>query len=407
MYRNILFINDQPFNPLIGGIERVTDLLAKAFIERGYNVFYLCGKVEDASLLDYDFPVRQDQFPESIYNPSDSNARFYKAYLRENDIQIVINQRGADEFGNFSLLPDNVREADVKIISVLHTAPMSYWYGTKVQIRERSGSTWTAYLKSVAKTCAYPYLVWKWKRIMLGRASKQYTYVLEHSDAFVLLSERFREELEQLTIPADLLKKTRICAIGNPFVNFSEKPSPSGEQKEKMLLYVGRLEYFQKRPRWLLRVWKLLYRQFPDWELRFVGDGPEREVLQNYVKRHGLPRVHFEGAQRDVAPYYKRASFVCLTSTFEGFGMVLIEGMSEGSIPVAFDSFKSVRDIIDNGHNGLLVPPFDKKAYAKSMAELMRDPQRRAGMMEAAREHVKKFDVANIVKQWENLFTTL
>ena len=55
---NILFVNDSPFNPIVGGLERVTDILAKEMKKRGHNVHYLCGKIkpEKQWLLDYEYP---------------------------------------------------------------------------------------------------------------------------------------------------------------------------------------------------------------------------------------------------------------------------------------------------------------------------------------------------------------
>ena len=60
---NILFVNDSPFNPIVGGLERVTDVLAKEMKERGHNVYYLCGKIkpEKQWLLDFEYPCELHQ----------------------------------------------------------------------------------------------------------------------------------------------------------------------------------------------------------------------------------------------------------------------------------------------------------------------------------------------------------
>ena len=47
---NILFVNDIPFNPIGGGLERVTDSLSKELVKRGYTIYYLCDKVRDSKL---------------------------------------------------------------------------------------------------------------------------------------------------------------------------------------------------------------------------------------------------------------------------------------------------------------------------------------------------------------------
>lgn len=59
-----------------------------------------------------------------------------------------------------------------------------------------------------------------------------------------------------------------------------------------------------------------------------------------------------------------------MTSDYEGFGMVLTEGMAFGCVPLAFNSFPSLRDIVDEGRDGFIIPPFDIDAYAEQCAFL-------------------------------------
>ena len=56
----LLFVNNIPFNPIAGGIERVTDVLAKELIKRGHRVYYLCAKIDASGqcLLNYDYPAK-------------------------------------------------------------------------------------------------------------------------------------------------------------------------------------------------------------------------------------------------------------------------------------------------------------------------------------------------------------
>lgn len=65
-------------------------------------------------------------------------------------------------------------------------------------------------------------------------------------------------------------------------------------------------------------------KSLPDWHLDIVGDGPDAAALKELAERLRLSNVSFEGF-RNPAPYYRRASIFCMTSTFEGFGLVLPE----------------------------------------------------------------------------------
>ena len=70
-----------------------------------------------------------------------------------------------------------------------------------------------------------------------------------------------------------------------------------------------------------------------------------KENMQQKVKSYNLKNVFFEGRQSDVAQYYKKASFICLTSNFEGWGMVLTEGMQYGCIPMTFNNYGAAYEI--------------------------------------------------------------
>ena len=88
--------------------------------------------------------------------------------------------------------------------------------------------------------------------------------------------------------------------------------------------------------------------------------------------------------------------------------MVLLEAAAFGCVPVAFDSFAAVRDIIDDGENGALVPAFDLDAYAETLARLMRNDALRERLAKNAQTQIReKFSMDQIVKKWEELFSRL
>lgn len=184
-------------------------------------------------------------------------------------------------------------------------------------------------------------------------------------------------------------------------------PPEDACQKENVLLYVGRLEEKQKKFSRVAAMWKdALADALPDWRLEIVGDGPDRAACEASLA--GVPRVVFHGFQNP-APFYAKAKILVMTSDFEGFGLVLVEAMSAGCVPVVLDSFAAVHDIIDGANgNGVLVPaPFDKKRFAASLAALMRDTPRLAAASAAARATSRNFSIATIVDKWEMLFTAL
>lgn len=96
-----------------------------------------------------------------------------------------------------------------------------------------------------------------------------------------------------------------------------------------------------------------------------------------------------------------------MTSSTEGWGMVLVEAQMFGCIPIAYDSYSSLGDIITDNVNGFKIAPFNKKQYAKRLEWLMENEDERNKMFEECQQSVKRFDVSIIAKQWMELFKNL
>ena len=149
---------------------------------------------------------------------------------------------------------------------------------------------------------------------------------------------------------------------------------------------------------------------FPDWKLIIVGDGVEKRNLVGKVIQLKLNNVVFEGFQNP-SLYYKRASILMLTSEYEGFGLVVVEAMSFGVIPVVYGSYSAVYDIISDGVVGVILP-YNKKGYdtefaTEKMKELMLDADKRNNLAQAAIITSKRYSVESIVDSWNKLFAKL
>ncbi len=92
-----------------------------------------------------------------------------------------------------------------------------------------------------------------------------------------------------------------------------------------------------------------------------------------------------------------------MTSIFEGFPMCLTEAMQFGCVPIAFDSFSAVYDIIKPGETGELVKSFDKKEYVGKLIHLIDDETYRKKLSKNAFQYVKRYDIANILPKWIEL----
>lgn len=394
---NILFVNNVPFNPQYGGIERVTDLLCKCLIQYfQYNVYYLVCEECDQKYYSYDFPA-------PIYNlPYKSNMEEKQRYLSQLvsrlSIDVIINQRG-QSYNIHKMMS----HSGAKVISVLHNQPTAW-------IKHEMSRTLTTDLSSILgiykhslKILFYPLYYYIRKIRFTKFLSSQFIRILEESASVVLLSDKFKPELERI-VKRDL-SNYNIKGIPNP--NTFRRIDTYDNCKDNSILYVGRLSKFEKNPIRLLQIWGKIHAEHQSWKLVFVGEGDAMDDMKKFVKRKRLPRVSFEGSQAEVIDYYKRASFICLTSNFEGWGMVLTEGMQCGCIPFSFNSYGAASDIIDDGVNGCLIKPFDLNEYAARLKELMDNKELRVKMSLAACEKVELFNVNNVALIWDSLIKSV
>lgn len=379
---NIVFAYPTGLNPQKGGVERITDIIAKILLKRGYTIFYLNWKREQDN---YEYPVPVIDLPSSnLEDPN--NLEVYNRFLKENRIDIIINQHGLYE-GTYFL--SQVKVQNVKIISVLHSDPFGYYnhfFADLMTLRDSS-------IKEKVKRVARFFLYRKVKKIIHRSLVNHYTFIQEHPQYVCLLSESYKERLEEYCDLPD----NYFISIPNPNTYENIEIIP---HKEPILLFVGRLDNRSKKLFTLIDIWYRLCKLYPQWKLIIVGDGPDKDVLINKAK--DISNIEFKGYQ-DPREYYEKASIFCMTSIFEGFPMCLTEAMQFGCVPIAFDSFSAVYDIIKPGETGELVKSFDKKEYVGKLIHLIDDETYRKKLSKNAFQYVKRYDIANILPKWIEL----
>ena len=308
----------------------------------------------------------------------------------------MINQGGFDKEGcQFSYI---VKNYGVKLISCLHNSLLD-------RIRYYDISYYSTYkrkkiqfLLKYTRNKFVKNLMYSMYRL---KYQCHYKKLCKYSDRVVLLSDSFRNDFSFFI--GDLPDK--VCAVPNPIPS-NIYNSESNTQKEKIVLYVGRIDMQQKRPDLLLQIWSMIYRDHKDWKLVIVGGGKDLNYLKAYASSLNLENVSFEGNQNPI-PYYQKASIFCMTSSYEGFGIVLIEAMNMKVVPIAFESFSTVRDIIDNNLDGVLITPFNTDLYAEKLSELMSDNKLRDKFSNNAYLKSQQFQLDVIGNKWLNLFISL
>jgi colanic acid/amylovoran biosynthesis glycosyltransferase len=232
--------------------------------------------------------------------------------------------------------------------------------------------------------------------------------------AFVAcISDFCRSQLLKLVEPerCDTLSVVRCGLDPHDVRSLSPRAAASAAARHRSglrVLFVGRLVP-EKGVLVLLRALRMLNDRGVETEAVLVGDGSYRGELERAVRRLGLAgQITFTGALTgaSVAPHYQEADVFCLPSFAEGLPVVLMEAMAN-ELPVVTTRIAGIAELVDDGGNGLLVPPGRDDVIAEALERLAHDPALRARWGRAGRERVlRDYDVGRSAAQLETLFTS-
>lgn len=409
----ILFVLPLEVNPKTGGVERVTYVLTQYFLGAGIEVNFFYFNLKQLSFPEFNENV-EVFFPPDIVNVSSTeNILFLKNILCNKNINIVINQGSIGDSITW-VIAESAKESFVKIISVLHSTPFKFslFYGQYKQ-------TLTNYLALERKSVKN---IFK-NRILIFLAYRQYIKVYKKylkmafvsCDRFVLLSRGYLPIAKKiLNIDSD----DKLVAIPNPLSFKQDFFINDFKGKKRQVIYVGRLEFHAKRLDRLINAWSLIESNYPDWKLILVGGSTQSEPdptdyqvmelnrLKGLIEHLQLKNIIFAG-NSNPEMYYRESKIFCLTSSYEGFPLVLGEAMQYGVVPVVFGSFLAASDIIENDINGIIVKPYNINEYALRLTELMSNESNITKMGINAIQDSKKFSIEVIGNKWIQLFEEL
>ncbi len=384
---NILIYFGNQLNPQCGGTERVACLIAEYLQRQGHNLFYMAC-----------IPTLKDGSYNSAFLPNKSegatseNISFVNEYIVRNKIDVIVNEGGNS--ASIYLFSHEHIYKNIKIITHLHFDVYGnirtfykclYLPIFNVPIKEK--------IINILKWIKAPYN----KYYALKNKRARYRYMLENSDKVILLSEYYIKDYKNLIKKGDF---SRLVAVINPLTFNNIDNNCSNKQNE--IIYIGRLDYSQKRVDRVLKVWKLLQADNNDWALTIVGDGADKERLVRLSKDLKLERVTFAG-HANPKQFYERAKILLLTSNFEGTPMVITEAMSYGVVPIVMNSFAGVNDIIKNGYNGVSTEPFDIEDMVNTIKALINTPSKLEELNINARNTILNTNNETLLKEWDKI----
>lgn len=224
------------------------------------------------------------------------------------------------------------------------------------------------------------------------------------ADAVVLLTEEDKQYLENHTTK----KRAKLLVIPNVIRTdlIGKRDLKPVLNRPKQILFIGRLARQKQVPE-LIDIWNRIEKQHPDWKLIIVGDGVERVPVEEKIQNYGLKNVQLEGKQKEVSSYLSDSQILVFTSRFEGFGLVLIEGLQFGLTEISFDCPCGPKEIIENANNGYIIDNFDQNVFAQKLSELMENDNLRKQFSERSLDLSKNYLPEKIIPQWKKLFEEL
>ena len=372
--------------PDYGGIEKVTAYLADYLQRRGYDVSILSFHNGAPGLFnELTNHVKITFAPNQKIFLCNENEIFIQKFFSTHDFDWVIYQDCYSPI--HELLFKTSFPVHDKLIVVEHSSPCCHLQSYQNYWKRLRWNTFHDIIRKIV----YPYK----KQKLYKRLSQRHTFLLNACHNYVLLSDNFRQEIAYL-VGAKYERK--LTAIPNP-VTLPETNSNHYVKDKKQMVFIGRLVE-DKGIDYLVQIWTAFEQQANDWQLLIIGDGPLRKQVASEIVHRGLKRVSMLGAQPNVTPYLEDASALLMTSIFEGFPLVLSEAMSRGCVPIAFNSFASLSDIIDDQVNGIIIPPFQISEYVKQLTNLTTASHTLAQLSDSAIRKAKTFHIDEVGKRW-------
>lgn len=388
---NIMFLFYKPIIPNAGGVQRVTYALTKELQKRGHNVIFV-SNTDKEDIVNYDFVAPQYHLELNERNEQDIENEL-KTLIRQNNITHVICQT-LDKAYLFKYIP-----SDVKKIAVCHVQPFSFMGISRKRIWNTNAQNFRQLLFKTASLISpgiHESFFYKFEKQALEDSNK-------YADKICFISERFYPRIKKY-LPD--LPQEKFVAINNPNTyDVSDIELP--KDKENIILWVGRVENAQKNAIDFIRMWQYLSPRAKGWRAIMVGDGNDLAYIKDYVMKNKIEHIEFTGRRSDIETFYRKAKYIAVTSYGESWGLVLTEAMSYGCVPVVYDTYETLHDIVDDKKNGYIIPNISYKSMADCLYNCMQEEDEFNKLSIVANNEAQKFSLGSTVDKWENLLRSI
>jgi len=229
------------------------------------------------------------------------------------------------------------------------------------------------------------------------------------ADAIVSVSESLAGRLRKFLLVDTKKIKVIHVPVNSQEIRIRSQEKIYEDEHKNGLPCVGTIARlsFEKGVNYLIEAFSDLVKKM-EARLVIVGDGKERRNLERMTRDLNIEdKVTFLGWMENPYKYLREMDVFVLSSLWEGFPTVVVESMVCGIPVVATSSVGGVQELIENGVDGLLVPPKDTKTLSDSILRLLEDSELKDKLTKEAGRKVKQFDSYNITRQYESLILSL
>ncbi len=156
----------------------------------------------------------------------------------------------------------------------------------------------------------------------------------------------------------------------------------------------------------MLKAHRKLMEEGIEHHLLILGEGGEREMLEAYVREHGLEKtVHLPGFAENPYPYLKKADLLACSSVYECFSTFITEGLILGK-PIVTTDVSGMRELLGDSQWGLITES-EEEAFCEGMKKMLRDRELRCHYAEKAKCRGMDFATEQMVRKTETFFEDL
>ena len=355
------------YNLTNGGAERVAALWAKGFSLRGYQVNVVIG--DDRSPVTYAIPdnVKLDSIC------SHKRIKLFRAFDRIRKLRQLICRENPDLI--IGLL--NSRALWAYIATLDRNIPI---VNTEHNVFDRPDSAPMPFNVKV-----YKYFV--------NRLYQKVTILTQADKDFI----------------GDKLKN--VVVLPNPLA-FAQIEESKLTLKKHVLLASGRLNAWHvKGFDNLIRAWGIVKKEIDtDWVLKIAGQGTNKDLsfLRNLCEKYAVQdSTQFIGYTSKLYEYYQEASIFVLSSRYEGFGMVLIEAMSQGCACIACDYKGRQKEIIPSDKEGVICPADNVELLAEAIMKIITNDELRQQLQRQAISRSSYYNLDKTMDRWEDIINSI